>query len=95
MALGCMRRACRWDAGGAATAPLLATRVRLRRRRNCGTSVTWVTRSVVRAYLSTELGIQFALEREASAMAQETGAEGAFTCVTFASGVIVQPSTDF
>ncbi len=95
MALGSMRRACRWDAGGAATAPLPATRVRLHRRRNCGTSVTWVTRKVVRACLSTELGIQFGLEREPSTMAQETGAEGAFTCVTFASGVTVQPSTVF
>jgi hypothetical protein len=95
MALGCMRRACRWDAGGAATAPLPATRVRLRRRRNCGTSATWVTQKVVRAYLSSELGIQFVLEREPSTMAQESGVEGAFTCVTFASGVIAQPGTVF
>ncbi len=95
MALGCMRRVCRSDAGGAATAPLPATRVTLRRRRNCGTSVIWVTRRVVRAYPSSEPGIQFGLEREPSTMAQETGAEGAFTCVTFASGATVQPSTVF
>ncbi len=87
-----MPRACLWDAVGVATAPRRHMRVRLRLRKNYGTTAIWVTRTVVHACRAREFGIRFGLAREPWAMVKRTRAPGAFRCVMYASAAIAPPS---
>jgi hypothetical protein len=92
MGVGCMRGGFHWGVDGAGTARRRGMRVRFRRRTNCASSVTLVTRKVVGGCRGSERGIRSGLGRGSWVMAGTARAE-TFKFATSASAGIVPRST--
>src|ERR1700734_4124009 len=88
MEAGRMQSGFRWAADGVATAPLLDTSMKLRRRKNCGSSATLATPRVVADCRARERGIRCGLRPETQAAAR-TKPACAFRFTMYASANIV------
>jgi hypothetical protein len=87
---GCMRGGCRWDVDGMGTALRRGMRVKLHRRKNCGSFAISAMRRVVDGCRRSGRGIRCGLRPGPCAEKGRTGLVGVFKFGTFASAGIVR-----